>query len=180
MSILISLSCHVEIQSLPGNASLQSFHLPCCWLLCATAVHCPIGCAGWAAVAACCKFSCWISPMCGIALQVVRWCNWGGKYIVAEGQEWVSWEDGAEEEGKTELLKLDFLQKSLYCKSIVSFSRHYSWYFLIMRRGRISRMPVCMSGKEKDLDNCRVQRDPPLIPAGKRALITPRMPSPFP
>lgn len=78
-----------------------------------------------------------------------------------------AWEDSAEEKGKTELLKLDFFKKSLYCKNIVSFSRHYSWCFFIMRRGRISQMPACMSYKEKDSDNCRRQRDPPLIMLGK-------------
>lgn len=48
-----------------------------------------------------------------------------------------------------------------------------------MGRGGISHLPVCMSDKEKDSDNCRRQRDPPLILAGKRALITPRMPKHF-
>lgn len=90
-----------------------------------------------------------------------------------------TWENRSEEKGKTEPLKLDFLQKSLYCKSTISFSIHYSWYFRIMRRGRISQLPACMSDKKKDSDNCRRQRDPSLMLAGKRALITPRMPRHF-
>lgn len=168
MSILISLSSHVEIQNLPGNASLQSFCLRCCWLLRAAAVHCPIGCAGWAAVAACCKLSCWIGPICRIALQVVHWCNWERwQCIAAEGQEWVPGRTVQRKRGKQNSLNLIFLKKSLYCKNIVSFSRHYSWCFFIMRRGRISQMPACMSYKEKDSDNCRRQRDPPLIMLGK-------------